>query len=277
MVSDLLHSGVMDHSPLERAVEIAGGQSALARKLGLKQANVWHWLNRAEHVPAEQAIAIELATGGAVTRAELRPDLFSTATVSVTEIEAEDQVRAQCYGLLAKLLARAPTASDLAALQGLDGDGSPFGLALTGLAAASDPSSAAAIAAEYDELFIGLVRGELAPYASYYRTGFLHEKPLANIRADMVRLGLSRAEDLSEPEDHIAVLCEIMQTLIMGGTDKPQDLREQHLFYKAHLAPWVDGLFRDLEKAEAARFYRAVGHFGRVFMSIEQEAFALAA
>jgi TorA maturation chaperone TorD len=261
----------MDHSALERAVEIAGGQSALARKLGLKQANVWHWLNRAEHVPAEQAVAIEAATGGAVTRAELRPDLFAEPNESLSD---QDQVRAQCYGLLASLLARPPAAEDLTRLSTLEGDSTPFGVALNGMAAQSGSADPAAVDAEYQALFIGLARGELAPYASYYRTGFLHEKPLARVRADMARLGLSRDESVSEPEDHIALLCEVMQTLI---TDEATDLAEQRQFFETHLAPWVDGLFRDLEKAESARFYRAVGRFGRVFMGIEQEAFALAA
>lgn len=252
-------------------MEIAGGQSALARKLGLKQANVWHWLNRAEHVPAEQAIAIEAATGGAVTRAELRPDLFGDPR---SELSEEDQNRAQCYGLLASLLARPPGDQDLKRLSTLDGDGSPFGVALNGIAAAAGSADDAAVDAEYQTLFIGLVRGELAPYASYYRTGFLHEKPLARVRGDMARLGLARDDSVSEPEDHIAVLCEVMRTLIL---DQSIDLGEQRKFFDAHLAPWVDGLFRDLEKAEAARFYKAVGRFGRIFMTIEQEAFALAA
>ena len=264
----------MDHSALERAVEIAGGQSALARKLGLKQANVWHWLNRAEHVPAEQAIAIEAATGGAVTRAELRPDLFAASDAAAPSLTEEDQNRAQCYGLLASLLARPPSAEDLKRLSTLEGDGSPFGVSLNGIAAAASGADAEAVDAEYQTLFIGLVRGELAPYASYYRTGFLHEKPLARVRADMARLGLARDESVSEPEDHIAVLCEVMRTLI---SDEAIDLAEQRRFFEAHLAPWVDGLFRDLEKAEAARFYKAVGRFGRIFMTIEQEAFALAA
>ena len=267
----------MNHSALERAVEIAGGQSALARKLGLKQANVWHWLNRAEHVPAEQAIAIEQATGGAVTRAELRPDLFADPAAISAAVSPEDQDRAQCYGLLANLLARAPDAAQLKRLATLEGDGSAFGIALTGLAGASDPAHAHAIHDEYQALFIGLARGEIVPYASYYRTGFLHEKPLAKVRGDMQRLGLARSDDVSEPEDHIALLCEVMRALILEETATPVDLATQKEFFEAHMAPWVDGLFRDLEKAEAARFYRAVGRFGRVFMRIEQEAFALTA
>ena len=61
-------------SALRQAVELAGGQSALARKIGVKQANVWDWLNRAKIAPANKIVAIERATG--VSREKLRPDIF---------------------------------------------------------------------------------------------------------------------------------------------------------------------------------------------------------
>lgn len=70
--------------PIERAVEIAGGQSALARAIGgtVKQAHVWYWLNKDDAlVPAEHCLTIEQATGGQVTRHELRPDVFGPAPV----------------------------------------------------------------------------------------------------------------------------------------------------------------------------------------------------
>lgn len=65
-----------DITALERAIEIAGGQSALADKIGgkIKQGHVWWWLKESGRVPAEHCIAIENATG--VTRYELRPDVF---------------------------------------------------------------------------------------------------------------------------------------------------------------------------------------------------------
>ena len=64
---------------LERAVEAAGSQNELARRIGVRQSTLWSWLRRNESpVPAEYAIPIELAVDAVVTRDELRPDLFGT-------------------------------------------------------------------------------------------------------------------------------------------------------------------------------------------------------
>jgi len=71
----------MNISPLQRAVDIAGNQSALARKINVKQAHVWYWLKTGS-VPADHCIAIEKATNGRVTRYELRPKSFGPAPES---------------------------------------------------------------------------------------------------------------------------------------------------------------------------------------------------
>ena len=76
-------------------------------------------------------------------------------------------------------------------------------------------------------LTLEIGRGELVPFASYYRTGFLNEKPLAKLRGDMARLGIARAESVKEPEDHIAALCEMMAGLITGAFGAPQGLAAQ--------------------------------------------------
>ena len=123
---------------------------------------------------------------------------------------------------------------------------------------------------EHFELFTGVGGGDLFPYASYYLTGFMHERPLAEVRADLHRLGLVRADGVSEPEDHIAFLCEMMAVLIRGGDAAGG-------FFARHLGPWAIGFFRDLEKADAARFYRSVGTLGRLLMEVEAAAFALPA
>jgi len=128
---------------------------------------------------------------------------------------------------------------------------------------------------EFFDLFIGLGRGELLPYASYYLTGFLYERPLARLRADLAPLGIERSEGNAEPEDHAAILCEIMSGLISGRLPAP-DGTDQQMFEK-HLAPWIGRFFADLERAQAARFYRHVGALGRVLIDIETEAFALPA
>ena len=135
----------------------------------------------------------------------------------------------------------------------------------------------AAAEREYFALFIGVARGELVPYASYYLTGFLNEKPLAKLRADMQALGIARKTDVKEPEDHIASICEMMAGLIAGSFGAPADLAAQRGFYDKHLAPWAGKFFADLEKAQAADLYRPVGEIGQLFLAIEAEAFGMTA
>lgn len=191
----------------------------------------------------------------------------------------EEALRAQAYALLARLLAAPPDDELIARLRALEGDGSALGLALTELAAAARRFTREAISDEYHELFIGITGGELNPYASYYLTGFLYEKPLAELRGDMAQLGIARQESKSsDPEDHIAALCEMMAGLITGAFgDWPASLAKQRAFFDEHIGSWAARFFEDLEEADAARFYRPVGKIGRLFMEIERQAFAMAA
>jgi TorA maturation chaperone TorD len=183
--------------------------------------------------------------------------------------------RARVYALLATLLVRAPERALLDRIGALRADGTTLGEALGGLAEAAQAANAEALEREFHDLFIGFGRGELLPYASYYLTGFLHERPLARLRGDLAALGVERAAGVAEPEDHIATLCEVMAGLIDGslGEGAEPDRR----FFERHLRPWAERFFADLEQAKAARFYRAVGRLGRIFIGIETEAFALPA
>jgi TorA maturation chaperone TorD len=181
--------------------------------------------------------------------------------------------RAREYALLAALLAHPPDAAMLGRLAKIEGDETPLGRAHEALAIAAAATDAAAVAREYFELFIGVGRGELLPYGSYYQTGFLHERPLARLRADLAELGIERVEGQSEPEDHAAILCEIMAGLLAGEFAVPME--RQRYFFDRHLAPWIPRFFADLEAAEAADFYRPVGVIGRVFIEIDTQAFAL--
>ena len=152
-----------------------------------------------------------------------------------------------------------------------------LGAAIDAVAAAARATDVGTVEQEYNDLFIGLARGELMPFASYYRTGFLYDKPLVTLRADMERLGIAQAEGAGDPEDHVGALAEMMAGLILGAFGAPVPLAEQRRFFDTHLAPWAGRFFADLERAEAARFYRPVGTFGRLFVAIEIEGFALAA
>lgn len=258
----------MRDSGLCEALEAVGGVSELARRIGIAQPSVSNW----SRVPAERVAAVEAASG--VARVRLRPDLYSEVFVAgdVDEIDAE---RAQQYALLAELLARAPSAALLKQLAKLRGDASPLGLAYMGLAEAAEAAvdNVAQVEREYFDLFIGVGRGELLPYASYYLTGFLNERPLARLREDLAKLGIERVEGNYEPEDHAAILCEIMSGLAGGRFPAPPGA-ERELFEK-HIAPWMGRLFSEMELSSIAKFYASVGRLGRVFLEIETEAFAL--
>ena len=125
--------------------------------------------------------------------------------------------------------------------------------------------------------FIGLGRGELLPYASFYITGFLNEKPLAALRSDMAALGIQRSENVYEPEDNIASLMEMMGALIVGRFGEPRPVEAQREFFNKHIGPWAGHFFTDLEGAKNSVFYGSVGQVGRLFMEIECEAFRMSA
>jgi TorA maturation chaperone TorD len=188
-------------------------------------------------------------------------------------LDETDVARAQEYALLSVLLARAPDAALLSRLALLRGDASPLGLAHAALAEAASRAGVERLEREYFDLFIGLGRGELLPYGSYYLSGFLHERPLARLRAYLGELRIERTETEHEPEDHAAILCEMMAGIVGGRLSAPAGADRK--LFENHLAPWLGRFFADLERAEAADFYRHVGMLGRVFIDIETQAFAL--
>jgi hypothetical protein len=192
---------------LDEAIRVAGGVGALARKIGISQPSVSNWAR----IPAERVLSVEAATG--VSRTILRPDLYGNGSAS-EGVDDLDAGRAQEYSLLSALLARAPDRALLERLATLRGDASPLGLAHAALAEAASRTTSERVEREYFDLFIGLGRGELLPYGSYYLTGFLHERPLARLRMDLDKLGIERAAGQAEPEDHAAILCEIMAGLV---------------------------------------------------------------
>jgi TorA maturation chaperone TorD len=257
----------MRDTGLDEAIRVAGGVGALARKLGISQPSVSNW----SRIPAERVLAVESTTG--VNRALLRPDLYAEHPGTGGDLDEVDAARAQEYALLAALLARAPNQALLDRVAGLRGDATPLGLAHAALADAAAKSSAERVEREYFDLFIGLGRGELLPYGSYYLTGFLHERPLARLRQDLAEIGIERTAGQAEPEDHAAILCEVMAGVVSRRFSAPAGTDRK--LFDDHLAPWIGRFFSDLERADSADFYRAIGTLGRVFMEIETEAFAL--
>ena len=249
---------------LQEAIRAVGGVTELARRIGISQPSVSNWTR----IPAERVLEVESVTG--IARAVLRPDLYDEHG-----IDDVNRARAREYALLGRLLTRSPDAVLLKQIGQLHGDEPPLGAAHRELAEAAKNADAADLEREYFDLFFGVGRGELLPYASYYLTGFLHERPLARLRQDLARFGVARSDGVAEPEDHAGILCEIMAELTSGELPAPEG--SSRAIFEKHMAPWIARFFADLEGAEAAEFYRRVGTVGRVFIEIETEAFTLPA
>lgn len=207
------------------------------------------------------------------TNVEITPE----AAVRPAPIGAEDQMRADLYNYLGVMLAAPPDMMLLQQTAGLAGDDSDLGGAINALAKLAQHSKPASAEREFNKLFIGLGRGELLPYASYYLTGFLNEKPLAQLRQDMAVEGLTRAPNSYEPEDNIASLMEMMGAMIVGRFGSAADVARQKTFFNKHIGPWAGHFFSDLEGAKASVLYAALGAVGRQFMAIEAEGFRMSA
>jgi len=188
-------------------------------------------------------------------------------------IDEIDIARAREYALLATLLAHSPDAQLLSRLAGLHVDTSPIGLAHTALAEAAQQATEESVASEYFALFAGLRDGALLPYASHYLTDTLYGRPLARIRETLQRLGVEKAPERIEPEDHAEFLFEVMAGLVSGDISAPDGT--DRTFFEEHLKSWIRRFFVDLEAAKSADFYRSVGTLGRTFIDVETHAFTL--
>ena len=202
--------------------------------------------------------------------------LSNTATATVTMgVSDEDALRADMYDFLASLLRKEPTDELIDKISELDGDETPIGSACLTLAHLAKTMDKGLIRNEYVEMFIGVGRGEVLPFASYYLTGFLNDKPLSNLRADMADIGIVRVKGVKEPEDHIASLFDIMSGLIRGHFKRIFSTAEQADFFNKHIEPWAGLLMRDIEAAKTGLFYAPVGSIGKSFLEIESAAFSM--
>jgi len=199
--------------------------------------------------------------------------LSDSAAVEAGVVSDEDRMRAEFYRLLARFLTQPPTQSDLKFASGLEGGDTPVGKAVHAFARVAASTDVTTADDEYHTLFIGVGRGELLPFASYYLTGFLHEKPLARLRNDMATLGIAANPDATEPEDHAAAVLDMMAGLIDGAFGEPLTLDKQKQFYDAHVGCWMPLFFRDLEGASSSVLYAAMAQIGSRFLEIESAAF----
>ena len=184
--------------------------------------------------------------------------------------DTDNELRASTYRLLATLLAAKPNQELLDTLKDVDVGDEKATLAPVWrmLALAAQRTTAAAADDEYHALFVGITRGEVMPYGSWYMTGFLMERPLAELRQDLNELGYTRRKDVKEPEDHVAALCETMSLLIL---DKDIGFGRQKRFFDEHIEPWMMRFFQDLQAAETAEFYGAVGLLGEKFLQVDKQ------
>jgi len=193
-----------------------------------------------------------------------------------TEQSNDAAARAYAWSLLGATLTRPVdqrVLDILLALPDTRDDNSPMGLSWHALKmAATNAGSQSELVSEYNDLFIGVGRGELVPYGSWYLSGFLMDQPLADLRADLDRLGFERNPDVKEPEDHAGALAETM-AMVIGAEDITA--RAELTFFNRHVEPWMQRFFQDLAGAKTARFYRAIGQFGAQFVETEREYQAL--
>lgn len=193
----------------------------------------------------------------------------------------EETARAEVYGVLAALYYAPPGQALLEQLRVAATEAPAEGGFLEepwrALVAAARELDLAAITSEYNALFGGVGKPEVYLFGSHYLSGFLNEKPLAQLRDALAALGLARDEALPETEDHIAYLCEVMRYLIAGDDVAVANLTKQREFFADHLQRWVNQLCDALEGHPRARFYAALAGFTRAFMSVEQQGFDMLA
>ena len=205
-------------------------------------------------------------------------DVSSEAVRMIEPPTPLELFRADAYALLGSLLSQPPTRELLDWLQSIELGEDPNSAmreAWGVLQMAAGRTEPEPVGDEYHQLFIGIGRGELVPYGSWYLTGFLMEKPLVELRQDLEKLGFERDPDVREPEDHIAALCQVMALLVsqQQGHEAYQGRESQQQFFERHLAPWWKRFCHDLQASNTAHFYSAVGRFAELFF--EQEALLL--
>jgi TorA maturation chaperone TorD len=193
----------------------------------------------------------------------------------VETLPAEEVARANFYGLLARLFYAPPDAQLLEAIAGADEiEAEDGGIAaawreLANAAAHADPE---AVREEYDSVFVGTGKSPVTLYTCAYSIRYSNEAPLVDLRGELAALGLGRREDVSEPEDHIAALCDTMRHLIAVHK---RDLAEQSRFYNRWIGPSVEPLCNAIEGDSNTAFYKPVAQFAKAFLLLEQSAFEM--
>ncbi len=218
---------------------------------------------------------VDIATKSEPQRDKLRQSIKVSTEGEVAAREA-DLDRANFYATLGALLAAPASEEHCAVLRDLPPIENPetsLEIAWTLVRAAALKNSTEQIDDEYHELFIGVGRGIVVPYGSWHMTGFLMEKPLGALRADLRRLGFERSDGVMESEDHIASLCQAMSEIILA---EEIDFDTEKAFFNDHIAPWAEDFFRLVGDTSVAAFYRAVAQLGQSFIEVEKKYLGMA-
>lgn len=222
-------------------------------------------------------------TPGGSAAAELVNEAASvgvhTAPITLAHpLSPEDRGRCDFYALLARLYADGPDARLLKSIgdaDTIDGD-NPFATTWNHLVAASGAMDAEAAAQEYTDLFIGVGKCEVNLHGSHWLSGFMLEKPLAELRSDLGALGLGRRGDVVMLEDHLCALCETMRLLIAGHDDrKPAPIATQRAFFERHLVSWVFLCCTAIRESAIANYYVRVAEFTEQYMALDRDALAM--
>lgn len=202
-----------------------------------------------------------------------------TALSFASADHGEELARAELYGVLAQLWLGAPDEALLAQFRVAVTEAPQAGGALEApwndLVAAMRGADAAALAAEYEALFMGMGRPEVMLYASFHLAGALHERPLAALRADLAALGLARDAARLETEDHVSFVFEVMRWLIAGDDVAVCNLEQQRRFFRAHVQTWVEAMCDAVQAHPRAAVWAAVAGFTRAFVQVETQGFDL--
>lgn len=204
---------------------------------------------------------------------ELRALSFASAD------DSEELARAELYGLLSRLWWAAPDAALLTdfaqAVTQAPVPGGHLEAPWQDLVSALRSTTAAAAAQEWDALFGGVGKPELFLYGSYHLAGFLNERPLAALRDDLARLGLTRDARRGETEDHVAFVFEVMRWLVAGDDVALCNLEQQRRFFRAHVQPWVETMCDAVLAHPKAQLTRALAGLTRAFVQVETQGFDL--
>jgi len=203
---------------------------------------------------------------------------------SVTEVGdvgmPEDLARADLYGLIARLFHKAPDqelldqiVSSVPEGQEAQSEDAPLARVWQNLVEMAKANPATAWQDEFDKNFISVGRPIIILNGSFYMAGYLNERPLVEIRRALDAFGLESAEEISETEDHISALCEVMRYLIAGDDVEISNLTNQRVFFNDHIRPWHDDLFDAIDAVSEMRLYHSVASLAREFLAIEGQGF----